>query len=157
MCSWKSAKTAGIDQRNMTVYADSSFFVSLYVADCYSDDAFRFMDEAHTLWLTPFHVAEWAHAVSQNVFRGALSSKDADRIHATFDADRRDGIWRIADLPPAVYETCFYLARYFVPTLGGKTLDSLHVASALELRAEGFRTFDQRQAGLARAAGLNVL
>lgn len=51
----------------MTVYVDSSFFVSLYVADCYSDDAYCFMQESPVVWLTPLHRAEWAHAVAQNV------------------------------------------------------------------------------------------
>jgi len=36
------------------------------------------------------------------------------------------------------------------------TLDTLHVASALELGAERFWTFDERQAKLARAVGLKV-
>ena len=36
------------------------------------------------------------------------------------------------------------------------TLDTLHVASALQLGAERFFTFDERQANLARAVGLKV-
>jgi predicted nucleic acid-binding protein len=36
------------------------------------------------------------------------------------------------------------------------TLDTLHVASALELGAERFWTFDERQAKLARAVGLKT-
>jgi hypothetical protein len=34
------------------------------------------------------------------------------------------------------------------------TVDTLHVAAALELRADGFWTFDEGQAGMAKAAGL---
>lgn len=37
-----------------------------------------------------------------------------------------------------------------------RTLDSLHAASALELGAERFWTFDERQEGLAQAAGLDT-
>ena len=36
------------------------------------------------------------------------------------------------------------------------TLDTLHVACALELGAERFWTFDARQAKLARAVGLKA-
>jgi predicted nucleic acid-binding protein len=43
-----------------------------------------------------------------------------------------------------------------VARLGNRTLDTLHVASALELKAERFWTFDDRQAKLARAAGLRT-
>jgi hypothetical protein len=41
--------------------------------------------------------------------------------------------------------------------LGMRTLDTLDVASALELKAESFWSFDQRQAKLAEAAGLKIL
>ena len=37
-----------------------------------------------------------------------------------------------------------------------RTLDTLHVASALELKAEHFWTFDDRQAKLALAVGLKT-
>ena len=42
------------------------------------------------------------------------------------------------------------------PTLGIRTLDSLHVACALELRADRFWTFDDRQGRLAEIVGLNT-
>ncbi len=48
------------------------------------------------------------------------------------------------------------LARTYVAKLGTRTLDSLHVAAALELKAERFWTFDERQAKLAKAVGLKV-
>jgi predicted nucleic acid-binding protein len=38
-----------------------------------------------------------------------------------------------------------------------RTLDTLHVALALELGAIEFCTFDQRQAAMARLAGLTVV
>jgi predicted nucleic acid-binding protein len=37
-----------------------------------------------------------------------------------------------------------------------RTLDSLHVASALELKADRFWTFDERQAKLAKVVGLKA-
>jgi len=38
-----------------------------------------------------------------------------------------------------------------------RDLDTLHVASALELKAERFWTFDERQKRLARAVGLKTV
>jgi predicted nucleic acid-binding protein len=40
--------------------------------------------------------------------------------------------------------------------LGTRSLDILHVASALVLGSVSFLTFDRRQAALARVAGLKV-
>ncbi len=59
-------------------------------------------------------------------------------------------------MPPAIFETAIDLARRHAARIGARTLDTLHVASALELKAKHFWTFDQRQAKLAKAAGLKV-
>jgi hypothetical protein len=48
-------------------------------------------------------------------------------------------------------------ARKHAARLGVRTLPSLHVASALELNAEQFWTFDDRQKKLAQAAGLRIV
>jgi predicted nucleic acid-binding protein len=64
------------------------------------------------------------------------------------------GRWISLPMPENAFELCADLARRYGPKLGTRTLDSLHVATALELKAEQFWTFDERQAKLAKAAGL---
>jgi predicted nucleic acid-binding protein len=59
-------------------------------------------------------------------------------------------------MPENAFELCADLARRYGPKLGTRTLDSLHVACALELKAERFWTFDERQAKLAKAVGLRT-
>jgi predicted nucleic acid-binding protein len=59
-------------------------------------------------------------------------------------------------LPRKAWETAIRLARRFAPTIGVRTLDSLHVACALELKAQKFWTFDDRQARLAEVVGLDT-
>jgi predicted nucleic acid-binding protein len=54
------------------------------------------------------------------------------------------------------FETCIALAMRRVARLGARTIDTLHVACALELKADYFWTFDQRQAKLATAEGLKA-
>ena len=108
------------------------------------------------IWLTPLHVAEWTHAVSQHVFRKEISVREAGQAQDELERDRADGLWLEADLPESVWETCTDLARKHGPKLGLRTLDSLHVASALELGAKAFWTFDERQAKLAAAVGLST-
>lgn len=57
-------------------------------------------------------------------------------------------------MPENAFELCAELARRHGPKLGMRTLDTLHVACALELKADRFWTFDERQAKLAKAAGI---
>jgi predicted nucleic acid-binding protein len=54
------------------------------------------------------------------------------------------------------WDTSIALARKYGPSIGVRTLDSLHVACALELKAQRFWTFDERQARLAKAVGLKT-
>jgi len=106
--------------------------------------------------MTPLHVAEWAHAVEQHVFRKAISRREADRLVQRFQEHRTQNLWREAPLPDRTFEVCAQLAQRHAARLGVRTLDTLHVASALELKAEQFWTFDDRQAKLALAVGLKT-
>lgn len=65
-------------------------------------------------------------------------------------------IWAETAIPERAFDRSADLARRHGAKLGIRTLDSLHVACALELKAERFWTFDERQAKLARAEGLKT-
>ncbi len=136
------------------IYADTSFFVSLYLPDSHTDEALRRTGQHPKIWLTPLHRAEWAHAVAQHVFQGKISAREAQQVHKDFKSDRAAGLWAEADLPEMAFELCIQLAQRHGARLGTRTLDTLHVAAALELRAKQFWTFDMRQAKLAEAEGL---
>ena len=140
----------------MSIYADTSFFVSLYLPDAHSYEASRRIAKRPTVWLTPLHCAEWAHAISQNVFQGKISVRELEQVHELFEKDRKAGLWREVDFPHNTFEKCVSLAHRYVTSAGTRTLDSLHVASALELQATRFWTFDLRQAKLAKAVGFKT-
>jgi predicted nucleic acid-binding protein len=139
----------------LTVYADTSFLVSLYLDDQHSPKA-RGRILTSSVWLTPFHLAEWAHAISQHVFHGEISPSESVRITRQIENDRSAHVWVEVELPENVFEICADLTRRYGPKLGVRTLDSLHVACALELKAEQFWTFDERQLKLAKAVGLKT-
>jgi predicted nucleic acid-binding protein len=106
--------------------------------------------------MTPLHVAEWTHAIEQHVFRKAISRSEADRLLQRFQEHRAQNLWREAPLPDRAFEVCAELARRHGARLGVRTLDTLHVASAMELKAEHFWTFDDRQAKLAASVRLKT-
>jgi predicted nucleic acid-binding protein len=108
------------------------------------------------IWVTSFHRAEVANAIHRYVFRGAISASDALSAWKHFEEDSANGLWIQVDLPISLWETSIDLAHRYGPTLGVRTLDSLHVACALELKAQRFWTFDDRQARLAEAVGLDT-
>jgi len=57
----------------------------------------------------------------------------------------------------AVLDQAAELSRQYTPTLGTRSLDVLHVASALALGMRQFVTYDERQARLAEACGLKAV
>jgi len=97
-----------------------------------------------------------AHGIYHHVFYKKLSPDAAARAWTEFQQDCAAGIWMPVDVSRRAWETCIDLARRHGPTLGVRTLDSLHVACALELKAQHFWTFDERQARLAQAVGLDT-
>jgi predicted nucleic acid-binding protein len=140
----------------LNVYADTSFLVSIYLPDIHSAKADQLIAGRPGITLTPLHHAELVHAVEQNVFRRRISELDAKDIYRNFDRDCRARLWIEAAFPEDAFLTGVTLARRYVSALGTRTLDSLHVACALELKTTRFWTFDDRQAKLARAAGLRT-
>jgi predicted nucleic acid-binding protein len=140
----------------LSIYVDSSFFVSIYLRDRHFAEAKRHISRHARIWLTPLHRAEWAHSVAQHVFLREISADQAQTICATFERDRASRFWLEVSVPEMAFERCVSLAQQYATRLNSATLDTLHVASALELGAERFWTFDERQAKLAKAVGLKT-
>ncbi|MGA8432769.1 MAG: type II toxin-antitoxin system VapC family toxin [Candidatus Sulfotelmatobacter sp.] len=140
----------------MSIYVDSSFLVSLYLSDRHSHEARRRIMSAPPLWFTPLHNSEWAHAIGQHIFRGELSLSEAQRMNARIEEHLAGGRWIAVPLPENAFELCADLAHRHGPKIGMRTLDTLHVACAMELKADRFWTFDERQAKLAKAQGMKA-
>ena len=81
---------------------------------------------------------------------------EAQAVHDDLQSDRETRVWIEVPLPESAFERCIVLTKEYGPRIGMATLDTLHVASALELGADEFWTFDERQAKLARAVGLKT-
>jgi predicted nucleic acid-binding protein len=140
----------------LTVYADTSFFVSLYVWDSHSLAA-RDLLKAHLqVWFTPFNLTECSHAIAQQVFRGRISQDQAEAAYHDLERDLAARLWVEVTVPERVFMISADLGRRYAPKIGVRSLDSLHVACALELKAERFWTFDERQARLAKSEGLKT-
>lgn len=140
----------------MIVYADSSFLVSSYAGDAHSAEADNRRALLPSILVTLFVRAEVCTALHQQVFQRRVSLAQANSAWQDFEQDCNNGALARIDFPLAALPRTVDLAKLFAPTLGVRTLDSLHVACALELRAERFWTFDDRQARLAEAVGLDT-
>ncbi|MGH9325693.1 MAG: type II toxin-antitoxin system VapC family toxin [Terriglobia bacterium] len=140
----------------MISYADTSFLVSLYTPDANSFRAARLMSTKPILLLTPFGELELLNAFELRAFRKELSRREVKRARSAFGSDRESGIFSLEPMPTLAYEAGAKISRRRTFQLGVRTLDILHVATALILKAETFYTFDERQRDLAKAEGLRT-
>lgn len=141
----------------MTSCVDASFLVSLYVLDVNSARASGKMKRATLpLLLTDIGKIEILNAIGLRLFRKELRPAQAKEAYGLFRQDAESGVVQIVPLPAAAYDRAEQIARARTPLLGTRTLDVLHVAAALALKANRFYTFDQKQAALATAVGLHL-
>lgn len=142
-----------------SIYADPSALLKLYLhqSDSAAMNAWRRRTRG-ALVLTLHGRAEIVNGICLAAFRGAISAEARDDALASFDEDVAAGRYGSADLLwRAALQRSADLSRKHTGALGCRTLDVLHVASALELGLPRFLTFDARQRGLARAVGLRLV
>ena len=142
----------------MSAYADTSFLVSLYTPDSNSEEAAARMKRAPLpVLLTSFVELEWINALELRVFRQELTVVEVRAARRAFRQDIQAGVFAVKPLPTAALERAAQIAGKQTRRLGTRTIDVLHVASALALAADTFYTFDHRQQKLAQSMGLKVV
>jgi predicted nucleic acid-binding protein len=138
-------------------YADTSFVASLYMPDANSARAVRHMRQlALPLLFSGLGELELLNAFRLRLFRKEMSPAHARAGLGAFRDDLGNGIIAVRPMAEEIYAQAEFLAAKWTARLGTRTLDILHVASAIILEAESFLTFDERQRKLASAAGLAV-
>jgi predicted nucleic acid-binding protein len=139
----------------LTIYADTSFLVSLYTPDANSEPAAQLMQRTKPpVLFTPLGEAELTNAFYLRIFRKELNLSEVKRAFAMFREDLATGVIALKPLPGNAFQRAIQISRGSTARLGTRTLDILHVASALALSADQLYTFDNAQRRLARAEGL---
>lgn len=148
----------------MIAYPDTSFLCSLYRKQIHTPAALNhrsaMKEPLHFTALLEFEFIQairlqvWLHAADRNK---GYSEGEADQMIADWETDVASGV---NVLVPCDADAVLRLARTLslqrTATGGHRTLDILHVATAVHLGAKQFLTFDERQRFLARYAGLKV-
>jgi len=141
----------------LIAYADTGFLVSLYGQDDHSAEATALIRSKPVFILTPLGEAEFTNAIQLRVFRKDWTRREARSVQEVFLQHQADGVFRTEQMGPEIWEKALVLSRRHSAKLGARTLDILHVATALFVRPDVFYSFDSRQRGLARAEQLRIL
>jgi predicted nucleic acid-binding protein len=140
-------------------YFDTGVLLKLYLPEPRAAEAVAFVNASPGKPpVNPLHEHEMRSALRQKAGRGELTQSECDALIAQVQSDLTTGVHeRVTVSWPDVFATAESLsAAYGVGTLC-RSLDTLHVALALELGATEFCTFDLRQSRMAAAAGLAVI
>ncbi|MBI4027338.1 MAG: type II toxin-antitoxin system VapC family toxin [Verrucomicrobia bacterium] len=142
----------------MSVYCDSSLLFKLYVFEQDSPQAAALVSRSKPpLPLSPLHEIEIRNAIRQRRLGKTLTSQQVvealNKFQGDLDAgffERRVGDWSV------IFHQAEAVSRRFAEIIPCRSLDILHIATAIVWGAEEFCTFDLRQWTLARKSGLAV-
>ena len=140
----------------MLTYYDTGVLVKLYVPEAGSDGVCEFVAaRGKALLITPLHDAEARNAFALKVFRREITPREQRGLLRQWGQDLTTGRLGTQAVDWAlVFRRTAAMSGEWTPNLGCRTLDVMHVASALILGAREFVTLDLRQRRLAESVGL---
>ena len=141
------------------VYVDPSALSRLYIHQAGSREMATWRARVTgTLAVTHHGRTEIVNAICRAAFLRQLDERGLTEALADVNADFAAGHLAQADiLWRAALNRSAELSQIHTPKLGTRSLDVLHVACAMELKARYFLTFDVRQQRLAAVVGLKVI
>lgn len=140
------------------IYIDTSVIVKLYFREARSKATGDWLKQNNeAIPITFLHELELTNAVQLKRFRNEIRDDIASRVMARFNNHEHIGIYfRPTVAWPSVLHAAITLSKTHSADIGSRSLDILHVATAMTMGATRFITFDHRQSTLATREGLDV-
>jgi predicted nucleic acid-binding protein len=134
----------------MKLFLDSSAFAKRFIDERGSQEVEDLCGSATELYLSVLCVPETISALGRRLREDQFTPHDYALIKRRLSAEVRDAI--IVNLTPEVVSAAIRVLE----TSPVRTMDALHIASAMVCDAELFATSDRRQRDAAISAGLNA-
>ena len=134
----------------MKLVVDSSSFAKRYIQEAGSDELDNLLQAASQLALCAVIVPELISSLKRRLREGVLPDSDYRNAKRLLMNDVHDAI--ILQLTPAVISQSVKLLETNIL----QSMDSLHIACALEWKADLFVTSDKRQLDAAASCGLRA-
>lgn len=139
------------------LYLDTSAFLKLYVREAGSEAVQSLVQsQSHPLPVHDLLEMELTNALRLKVFWEELPREASDEQIRLFQERKRRGLYFTPEIHRADQLKLFMQLAEKTSEIGCRTMDILHVATALILEADAFVSFDSRQCQLAEASGLRL-
>ena len=139
------------------IYLDTGCFVKLYYPEA---DSAQVIARIHgqPVGCTPLHELEFTNALQLKIFFNHATPQQAAAAQALVKMDLKSGaLVATSGDWPNIFHEAMKLAEQHTRTVGCRSLDILHCATAKVLGATEFISTDTRQKQLAVAMGLNLV
>jgi predicted nucleic acid-binding protein len=137
---------------------DTGVIVKLYIKEAFSQDVsnwIRANNEA--IPLTLFHDLEFNNAIQFKRFRSEITSEEANSIASKREEHEKKGrYYRPSMNWTDMFQCAIDLSQKHTRAIGSRSLDIIHIASALTMKADRFLTLDEKQMQLAHLVGLII-
>ena len=148
----------------MIAYPDTSFLCALYRSQDNSERALTHRAEmSEPLHVTRLLIWEFRQSVRFQAFRHSKNPqvgypiREAEKMLADFGDDIRDGLVTVVEIDMTnILVTGERISKMRTLAGGHRGFDILHGATAIDLDAKDFLSFDGNQNGLAVAEGLKA-
>lgn len=140
-------------------YADSGFIVSLYrPSEGLSREARKTLKQSDgAVILSPLSLLEIRNALNMAIGRGEMGETERDAVLDDIRQQLESGYFRMAGTSQSeIYAKAEELSNRHTKTLATRSLDLMHVATAILCKAKRFLSTDTRQREAAKAEGLEV-
>ncbi|MEI8294185.1 MAG: type II toxin-antitoxin system VapC family toxin [bacterium] len=148
----------------MIAYPDTSFLCSIYRKQIHTPLALAYIAQmTEPLHFTRLLEFEFLQAIELQVWlhssdpKKGYTRREADQMIDDWESDIASGLNKLVPCDSdAVLRLAGFYSEKHTARSGHRSLDILHVATAVHLGAKEFLTFDERQRSLARRVGLKL-
>lgn len=140
-------------------YADSGFIVSLYrPSEGLSREARRAIKQSPgPVFLSPLSLLEIRNALNMAIRRGEMGETEREAVLGDIRRQLEAGFFRMVEVSQSeIYAKAGELSDSHTPAIGTRSLDLMHVATALLCKAKRLLSTDTRQREAAKVEGLEV-
>jgi len=139
------------------IYLDTGCFVKLYYPEPDSAKIIALIQGKQVCY-TPLHELEAVNALQLKVFLKSATAAQVTAARSLIEADAKAGVLiSVSSEWNNIFREAVKLAELHSASLGCRSLDVLHCATAKVLAASEFVSTDARQKSLATAMGLNLV
>ncbi len=143
----------------MKAFADSSFLISAFVRDSFNARVWRWWkrNSLASVIVTPLVLFESENSIRGFPVAGKCTAADAKSALEGIKRGMMEGLFVCQNLQTRrLLPQATRLSQHHTTSATYGAMDVLHVAATMELGADTFLSFDERQSQLAKAEGLLI-